>query len=395
MTISQRMLEIRKKLSANVAPSNPGYPWDLSRRHVPKNSDLAGHLFLASGKENQGLFLETILSGSTFQSGIYKTTFKRSLVEDARFNNAEIRDGEMVQTSFVNTHFKECQFYDVVFHACHLQNAIFENCEFGNCEFIRCNLEEAIFDGATMQNVLFMATRLRGTSFLKGYLNNFRFLRCSLLETNIAKDFRIDKGTLNETKVRESDARGWSVPEETISKYRDTSLVSTPTRQVAFAPENLAPEEPADLPSPHQRDMEDAAWRVAASQLVKLAQDPLVQSLRRFQPNIPILPSAQFFESDLGKASVSSLLSLGAAYLPPSPTSKRAAKELRLLALTEIGDTIADLLTVPLCQIATDYLSGDAPQLATPELSEPTLEQAATFQHASEEACPSTPSKKN
>jgi hypothetical protein len=112
-------------------------------------------------------------------------------------------------------------------------------------------------------------------------------------------------------------------------------------------------------------DATDAAWRTAGSQFVKLARDPLVGVLcRHLGPDDPALRArvAAFLQTELGGAMLSAVLSAGLTALPPTvgPVPERLARELRVRAMSGVGDTLADVLMGPLREVAALYLR-DAP----------------------------------
>jgi hypothetical protein len=114
-----------------------------------------------------------------------------------------------------------------------------------------------------------------------------------------------------------------------------------------------------------QSDASDAAWRLAGSQFLKLSREPLVGLLQRhLGPDDNALRAriATFLETPIGNAVLGSLLSVGLAALPPSMGDKpgRLAKELRIKAMTDAGELVADVLMGPLRQVISTYLS-DSP----------------------------------
>lgn len=111
-------------------------------------------------------------------------------------------------------------------------------------------------------------------------------------------------------------------------------------------------------------DATDAGWRLAGSQFIKLTREPLVAFLSRqlgeegdetMRKKI-----GDFLNTELGEALVASLLSMGLSMIPQTAAGEipqRLAKELRVRAMSEAGDVVADLLMGPLRQVATLYLS--------------------------------------
>lgn len=108
-------------------------------------------------------------------------------------------------------------------------------------------------------------------------------------------------------------------------------------------------------------DATDAAWRLAGSQFVKLARDPVVALLsRHLGPDDPSLRAriAAFLDTELGASIMSGILSVGlsAMPLPANDVSHRLSRELRVRAMAGAGDVIADVLMGPLRQVAVTYL---------------------------------------
>jgi hypothetical protein len=110
-----------------------------------------------------------------------------------------------------------------------------------------------------------------------------------------------------------------------------------------------------------EHDAQDAAWRLAGSQFVKLMRDPLVGLLsRHLGPGDDAMRAriASFLETELGAAILSALLSAALSSMPRAagPVPERLARELRVRAMTDAGDVVADLVMGPLRQVASLYL---------------------------------------
>jgi len=122
---------------------------------------------------------------------------------------------------------------------------------------------------------------------------------------------------------------------------------------------------PSPLLETLQVDATDAAWRTAGSQFVKLARDPLAAVLcRHLGPDDPAFRArvAAFLQTELGGSILSAVLSAGLTALPQTagPVPERLARELRVRAMSGVGDTLADVLMGPLREVASLYLR-DAP----------------------------------
>jgi hypothetical protein len=110
-------------------------------------------------------------------------------------------------------------------------------------------------------------------------------------------------------------------------------------------------------------DATEAAWRLAGSQFVKLAKEPIVALLsRHLGPGDESLRAriATFLDTELGTALLSGVLSAGlsAMPLPANNVSQQLARELRVRSMAATGDVIADVLMGPLRQVAVMYLQG-------------------------------------
>lgn len=113
-------------------------------------------------------------------------------------------------------------------------------------------------------------------------------------------------------------------------------------------------------------DANDAAFRLAGRQFVKLTRDPLIAFLAgHLGPNDPGMRAkvAAFLDTELGEGLVAALLSLGLAAIPETPFAgdapKRLARELRVKAMTDVGDVVADLLMEPLRHVIGDFIRGE------------------------------------
>jgi hypothetical protein len=69
---------------------------------------------------------------------------------------------------------------------------------------------------------------------------------------------------------------------------------------------------------------------------------------------------ATFLETPVGAAVLGSVLSVGLTALPGSmgPAPARLARELRVKAMTDAGELVADVLMGPLRQVIATYLQG-------------------------------------
>jgi pyruvate/2-oxoglutarate dehydrogenase complex dihydrolipoamide acyltransferase (E2) component len=113
-----------------------------------------------------------------------------------------------------------------------------------------------------------------------------------------------------------------------------------------------------------QSDAVDAAWRTAASQLVKLTREPLVAVLsRHLGPDDESMRKkiADFLSTEAGTALLTAVLSVGLSAIPgqgATETVQRLTRELRVKSMADMGDLVADLLMGPLRQVMSLYLQG-------------------------------------
>lgn len=129
------------------------------------------------------------------------------------------------------------------------------------------------------------------------------------------------------------------------------------------------------------KDANDAAWRTAGSQFVKLAREPLVGLLtRHLAPNDEAFRGrlAAFLETELGTALLASMLSATLSALPQTTgeVPQKLARELRVRAMADAGDVMADVLLGPLRQVMALYLQdpGGIAKASPPGLDAPRSE---------------------
>ena len=123
-------------------------------------------------------------------------------------------------------------------------------------------------------------------------------------------------------------------------------------------------------------DASEAAWRTAGSQFVKLAREPLVGLLtRHLAPNDEAFRArlAAFLETELGTALLASMLSATLSALPQTTgeVPQKLARELRVRAMADAGDVMADVLMQPLLQVVKMYLQDVPSAPLVPSLDEP------------------------
>jgi hypothetical protein len=130
----------------------------------------------------------------------------------------------------------------------------------------------------------------------------------------------------------------------------------------------------------------DAARRLAAKQFIKLTREPVVALLAgHLDKDDPSMRAkvAAFLDSELGEGIIAMLLSLGVAVIPfEHPEVKILASQLRIKAMTDVGDVAADLIMAPLRQVISELIKG----AALPAL--PVATQNVTVPNFAEQAQP-------
>ncbi|MDP3277041.1 MAG: hypothetical protein Q8Q09_17750 [Deltaproteobacteria bacterium] len=149
-------------------------------------------------------------------------------------------------------------------------------------------------------------------------------------------------------------ARGLSVEAPTTAP---TSATMTPTTQEATVKNQVL----NPLLDKLQVEATEAGWRTAGSQFVKLMREPLVGLLtRHLSPGDDAFRArvAVFLETELGAAILASVLSAALSALPKTTgeVPARLARELRVRAMSDAGDVLADLLMGPLREVISLYL---------------------------------------
>lgn len=118
-------------------------------------------------------------------------------------------------------------------------------------------------------------------------------------------------------------------------------------------------------------DATDAGWRIAGKQLVRLARDPLAALLaRNVAPDDESLRLrvAAFLSTEAGEALLAMGLSLALMAAPnvAAEVSDRLSRELRVRALSDGGDMLAEVLMAPLRQVLQSGILGDAVKAVVP-----------------------------
>jgi hypothetical protein len=178
----------------------------------------------------------------------------------------------------------------------------------------------------------------------------------------------IDQHTLAEDQTlkgltQQSRCTAWSgeravTAEETTTLRREHAAQGAPSMDTKTLTQTI------------KVDASEAAWRTAGSQFVKLAREPLVGLLtRHLAPGDDAFRArlAAFLETELGTALLASMLSASLSAMPQATgdVPQKLARELRVRAMADAGDVLADVLMGPLRQVMALYLQDPqgAPQL--------------------------------
>lgn len=134
----------------------------------------------------------------------------------------------------------------------------------------------------------------------------------------------------------------------------------------------------ARVPSQIELEARAAALRTGMKQLTKLIHEPLAAALAAqltppgSDPSAMKAQVAAFLKSELGSAVVSAMLSLAINSIPanmiPGFTAERqslVAQELRVKAMTEVGDTLVDLVAAPLRTALAGLMTGPGAEALT------------------------------
>jgi hypothetical protein len=137
--------------------------------------------------------------------------------------------------------------------------------------------------------------------------------------------------------------------------------------------------------------------RLGRKQFIKATREPIIAFLaKNLKSDDPSMRAkiATFLDTELGEALLEVMLSMGLSTFPASlgDIPSRLARELRVDAMTNVGDVVADLLMGPLRSVITDFLRGSEP-LALPAESA-TLVPVPNLQEVPQEAPQSLFAKK-
>lgn len=166
----------------------------------------------------------------------------------------------------------------------------------------------------------------------------------------------------------------------TATKAAPSSKNGSTEKEVAMKPQT----EKNPMLEKIQLEATDAAWRTAGSQFVKLTREPLVGLLtRHLAPGDDAFRAraAVFLETELGGAILASLLSAALSTLPSTAgeVPQKLARELRVRAMSETGDVLADLLMGPLRQVIALYLQDPSAVTENPAMAALPQGQGATL----------------
>lgn len=158
-----------------------------------------------------------------------------------------------------------------------------------------------------------------------------------------------------------------------VADDKPSNAVKTPNNTLSKKVEAPVVNKNSPLIDTLKTDATDAAWRTAGSQFVKLTREPLVGLLtRHLAPGDDAFRAkmAAFLETELGGAIVASLLAAALSALPATTgeVPQKLARELRVRAMSDAGDVLADLLMGPLRQVIALYLQDPAGAPAAPTM---------------------------
>ncbi|MCU0655086.1 MAG: sulfite exporter TauE/SafE family protein [Polyangiaceae bacterium] len=169
------------------------------------------------------------------------------------------------------------------------------------------------------------------------------------------------------------EARAMHTGGEPVSHHLSSSSVLQPASAAMSTTSHLLNH---PITKTLQSDATEAAWRTAGNQLVKLTRDPLVGVLsRHLGPDDEAMRKkiADFLTTEAGTALLAGLLSIGLSAMPTTAgdAPQRLARELRVKAMADMGDLVADVVMGPLRQVMAFYLQdlanapAPAPELTT------------------------------
>jgi hypothetical protein len=177
-------------------------------------------------------------------------------------------------------------------------------------------------------------------------------------------------------------------PKET-KKTEAPAVVAAPAKK-----ESKMDDKKKELLKLLEGDATDAGWRLAGKQFLKMTREPIVAFLSRQLGDDESIKAkvADFLDTDLGEALLASMLSMGLSVLPETTGDipKRLARELRVHAMTDVGDVVADLLMGPLRQVAVMYLQNVPATTRSEPASLPTQSETVSVKVPTEVAQPVT-----
>lgn len=109
-------------------------------------------------------------------------------------------------------------------------------------------------------------------------------------------------------------------------------------------------------------EISEASYRVAASQFVKMVRDPLAALIVRHighEDDSARNKIGSFLRTDIGYAFVSSVLSVVVGHFGDTEMTRSLSRELRVGAMAEISDSIADLIAEPLRKVISELILDD------------------------------------
>jgi hypothetical protein len=167
----------------------------------------------------------------------------------------------------------------------------------------------------------------------------------------------------------ELERRGATAVREALGTAARPADTTTPAATPREETATMTPE--MGIMGQAAEEIGEAATRAAGSQLLKLVRENACALLcRHLGADDPALRArvAAFLATDIGTAALAATLSLALTTLPAGAGDlpRVLARELRVRALGDTADVVADLLLEPLRAVSADFLRGTAPLAAVP-----------------------------
>jgi hypothetical protein len=134
-------------------------------------------------------------------------------------------------------------------------------------------------------------------------------------------------------------------------------------------------------------DSKDAAYRVAGTQIIKVAKTGLLNSLRsKGIENRHVQTISDFLDTEIGTAVLSTCVGVGFNYIPPFNKDKRAktlAREFRVGGMALAGNLLADKVLTDLLP-KMEAILGSLPQLSQNNKTKFRIEDVSGYEESEE-----------